>query len=153
MSGDDYEKYLEKARRYCTTAEKCDADVRTYLYKQNVDNNIIANIIDRLKNENYIDEERYVRAFVSDAYRFNKWGRQKIRFALSTKGISGRHVEQALSEIDEEEYLSVLKRLLETKAKSISRKSDDERRFALQRLGLSRGFEWDYIIMILDSEF
>lgn len=36
----------------------------------------------RLETESYIDEARYARAFVNDKFRFDHWGRIKIRYAL-----------------------------------------------------------------------
>ena len=37
--------------------------------------------------EKYIDESRFAKAYVNDKYKFNKWGRIKIRFELSKSAL------------------------------------------------------------------
>jgi regulatory protein len=76
---------LEKARQYCDYEERCIHDVRNKLYQWSVQSELIDKIILRLENENYIDEDRYVRAFALGKLRNNKWGRNKILFALRSK--------------------------------------------------------------------
>ena len=141
MEAEDFEKYLSKAQSYCSRAEKCESDVRTYLYKQGVDAKDIAKIVDRLVDDKFVDNARYARAFVSDAFKFNKWGRLKIRQALLAKGISEKLMSEPLSGIDETEYMSLLESLLRTKLKSV--RGDDEYKLkpSVFRFAYSRGFE------------
>ncbi|MBR5983647.1 MAG: RecX family transcriptional regulator [Bacteroidales bacterium] len=141
MESEDFEKYLSKAQAYCSRAEKCESDVRTYLYKQGVDAKTIARIVDSLVDDKFVDNARYARAFVSDAFKFNKWGRLKIRQALLAKGISEKLMSQPLYEIDETEYMSLLKSLLLNKLKTV--RDDDEYKVkaSVFRFAYSRGFE------------
>ena len=145
MESEDFEKYLSKAQSYCSRAEKCESDVRTYLYKQGVDTKDIARIVDSLVADKFVDNARYARAFVSDAFKFNKWGRLKIRQALLAKGISERLMLQPLLEIDETEYMSLLENLLRAKLKSV--RDDDEYKVkaSIFRFAYSRGFEPDLV--------
>ena len=141
MDAEEFEKYLFKAQAYCSRAEKCESDVRTYLYKQHVDSEIISKVIESLVEDKFVDNERYARAFVSDAFKFNKWGRLKIRQALLAKGISDKIMAEPLSEIDESEYMSLLESLLKSKLKSV--RGDDEYKVkaSVFRFAYSRGFE------------
>ncbi len=141
MESEEFEKYLSKAQSYCSRAEKCESDVRTYLYKQGVDTKVIARIVASLVDDKFVDNARYARAFVSDAFKFNKWGRLKIRQALLAKGISEKLMLQPLSEIDETEYKSLLESLLRAKLKSV--RDDDEYKLkaSVFRFAYSRGFE------------
>ena len=141
MDAEGFEKYLLKAQSYCSRAEKCESDVRTYLYKQHVASETIEKIVDSLKGDKFVDNERYARAFVSDAFKFNKWGRLKIRQALLAKGISDKIMAEPLSEIDETEYMSLLESLVKAKLKSV--RGDDEYKVkaSVFRFAYSRGFE------------
>ena len=141
MESEDFEKYLSKAQSYCSRAEKCESDVRTYLYKQGVDAKVIARIVDSLVDDKFVDNARYARAFVSDAFKFNKWGRLKIRQALLAKGISEKLMLQPLSEIDETEYMSLLESLLRTKLKSVHDDDEYKLKASVFRFAYSRGFE------------
>ena len=141
MESEEFEKYLSKAQSYCSRAEKCESDVRTYLYKQGVDAKDIARIVDSLVDDKFVDNARYARAFVSDAFKFNKWGRLKIRQALLAKGFAEKLISEPLSGIDETEYMLLLESLLRTKLKSV--RDDDEYKLkaSIFRFAYSRGFE------------
>lgn len=150
MEKEEFEKYLFKAQAYCSRAEKCEMDVRTYLMKQHIDSADIAKIIDSLKEDRFVDNERYARAFVSDAFKFNKWGRMKIRQALFQKGIPEKLMAEPLSEINDDEYLALLENLMKSKLKST--KNDDEYKLkaSVFRFAASRGFEMDLIEKVWD---
>ena len=107
-------------------------------------------VVERLTKERYIDEERYARAFVKDKIRYNKWGRRKVQQALWMKHISDDIQQQVLDEIDEKEYLDVLRPLLKQKRKSIKAESDYELNQKLVRFALSRGFGFDIIRQCMD---
>ncbi len=141
MQNEDFEKYLIKSQAYCSRAEKCESDVRTYLFKQHVDSDVVEKIIDSLKEDKFVDNDRYARAFVSDAFKFNKWGRLKIRQALLAKGISDKVMAEPLSEIDESAYMSLIESLLKSKLKTA--RGDDEYKIkaSVFRFAYSRGFE------------
>ncbi|MFI3296811.1 MAG: regulatory protein RecX [bacterium] len=131
-----------KATTYCYKSEKCIAEVREKLYAWGITNNRDSElIINFLLEENFINEERYANAYVRDKFRFNKWGRKKISMMLYSKQIDNVTIREALTEIDEEEYLSTLKELLEAKATKISATSEYEKQSKLFKFALSRGFE------------
>ena len=98
-----------------------------------------------LLKEKYIDENRYCRCFVSDKFRYNKWGKNKIAQALWQKKISKDVFDVWLNEIDEQEYIDVLKELIAAKKKSIKAKSSYELNGKLIRFALGRGFEMEMI--------
>ena len=70
----------------------------------------------RLKEkEDFIDEERFTFAFANGKFRNNKWGRNKISYALHKKQIPDLTIQIALNSIDEEEYIKTLKAVLSSK--------------------------------------
>lgn len=132
---------LKRMEAYCSTAEHCRAEIAEKLQRMGVAHDAAERIINRLAQDRYIDEERFCRAFVNDKYRFAKWGKMKIGQALRQKKISPALCRSYLDEIDEEEYLSILRKLLAAKRKSIRAKSEYELNAKLIRFALSRGFE------------
>ena len=135
------EEALNRMAAYCSTAEHCKAEVNEKLQKWGLPYEVINRIIDRLVVEKFIDEERYCRAFVNDKFRFAKWGKMKIAQGLYMKKIPSDVAWRHLNEIDEEEYLSILRDLLASKRKSIHAKDDYELNGKLMRFAVSRGFE------------
>lgn len=141
---------LSRVAAYCSTAEHCRAEIAEKLQRWSVAYDAIDRIIARLEQERYIDEERFCRAFINDKYRFAKWGKMKIGQALQLKKISSSVYWSFLNEIDEEEYLSILRGLLTAKRKSIHADTEYELNGKLIRFALSRGFEMKDIRRCID---
>lgn len=145
----EQEAYLQLAA-LCAQAEHCQQEMRDKMRRWGLDETVQNRIIDRLIKERYVDDERYARAFVKDKIRYNKWGRRKVQQALWMKRIDADIQQQVLDEIDEKEYLDVLRPLLRQKRKTIKAENDYELNRKLLRFALSRGFGFDIIRQCLD---
>ena len=145
----EQEAYLQLAA-LCAQAEHCQQEMRDKMRRWGLDETVQNRIIDRLIKERYVDDERYARAFVKDKIRYNKWGRRKVQQALWMKRIDADIQQRVLDEIDEKEYLDVLRPLLKQKRKSIKAESDYELNQKLLRFALGRGFGFDIIRQCLD---
>ncbi|KAA6332358.1 Regulatory protein RecX [termite gut metagenome] len=132
---------LNHMATYCSKAEHCHADICEKLRRQELGEDAIERILSRLEAEGFIDEKRYTRSFVNDKFRFAKWGKMKIRQALFFKQIPSGVVEKGLGELNENEYLSVLRELIEKKKKSIQDENEYEQKGRLIRFALGKGFE------------
>ena len=147
----EQEAYLQLAA-LCAQAEHCQQEMRDKMRRWELDETAQNRIVARLVEERYIDDERYARAFVKDKIRYNKWGRRKVQQALWLKHIDSEIQQRVLDEIDEKEYLDVLRPLLKQKRKSIRAMSDYELRQKLVRFALGRGFGFDIIRQCLDVD-
>ena len=147
----EQEAYLQLAA-ICAQAEHCEQEMRDKMKRWEIDETVQNRIIDRLTKERYIDNERYARAFVKDKIRYNKWGLRKVQQALWMKRIDQDIQQRVLDEIDEKEYLDVLRPLLKQKRKSIKADSDYEMNQKLVRFALSRGFTFDIIRQCLNVD-
>ena len=145
----EQEAYLQLAA-LCAQAEHCQQEMRDKMRRWGLDETVQNRIIDRLIKERYVDDERYARAFVKDKIRYNKWGRRKVQQALWMKRIDADIQQRVLDEIDEKEYLDVLRPLLRQKRKTIKAENDYELNRKLLRFALSRGFGFDIIRQCLD---
>ena len=147
----EQEAYMQLAA-LCAQAEHCQQEMRDKMRRWELDETVQNRIIDRLIKERYVDDERYARAFVKDKIRYNKWGRRKVQQALWQKRIDADIQQRVLDEIDEKEYLDVLRPLLKQKRKSIRAANDYELNQKLARFALSRGFTFDLIRQCLDVD-
>jgi regulatory protein len=111
-----------------------------------------AEVMDRLIKERYVDDERFARAFIYDKIRYNKWGRRKVEQALWTKRIDDSISKPLLDEVDDEEYLSILRPLLKQKRKSTKADSEYELTMKLIKFAISRGFTMDIIKQCIEVE-
>lgn len=147
----EQEAFLQLAA-LCAQAEHCEQEMRDKLKRWGFDESVQNRIIERLVRERYIDNERYARAFVKDKIRYNKWGRRKVQQALWLKRIDKDIQQRVLDEIDDNEYLSVLRPLLKQKRKTVRAESDYELNQKLVRFALGRGFTFDIIRQCLDVD-
>lgn len=115
-----------------------------------MDDKAQASVMERLVSEHYVDDERYCRAFVREKIRYNKWGRRKVEQALWMKHIDDDIRRSILDEIDENEYISVLRPMLQQKRKSVRAASDYECRTKLMHWALGRGFDMGIIRQCMD---
>lgn len=134
------------ATSYCSTAERCTKDLLDKLTRYALNEAETQTILKRLNEEGFLNEARYAKAYVNDAFTFNKWGRLKIRQGLRMKGLPERLIIEALDTLDEEAYASTLLTLLRQKQRQLPGKHGQDVRGRLYRFALGRGFESGVIL-------
>lgn len=147
------EKKITEALHYlqnlCSRQEKCSFDIWQKLQKYDFDQDINDKIIENLTKNNYIDNLRYSNAFVSDKFKFNKWGKLKITAHLKNKQIDDTIIIKALDQIDEHNYKEILKQ--EIIKKNQNKTIDNKQYQKLYRFAQSRGFDNGLIIVTLNK--
>ncbi|MCR4583273.1 MAG: RecX family transcriptional regulator [Prevotella sp.] len=144
------EAYL-RLTALCAQGEHCQYEMTEKMRRWQLSDEAQARVMERLTAERYVDDERYARAFVREKVRYNKWGRRKVQQALWQKHIDEAVQQRALEEIDDEEYLRVLRPLLAQKKRSTRAASAYELNQKLCRFALSRGFSFSLIRQCLDG--
>lgn len=142
----------------CVTAEYCLADMRRKMARWELldkdgdaaDEDAEERILERLVRERFIDESRYAHAFVRDKSRYNRWGRVRIQQELRMRQIPQLIIDDALMEIDADETLDTLRTLIEHKRPTVKGRNDYEVRMKLIRFALSRGYEMDDILKVVE---
>ena len=86
---------------------------------------------------------------MKDKFRFNKWGKIKISYALKQKGISVELINTSLNTIDDGEYEEMLASILKTKLKGLKYEFEYEKQGKLFNFAQSRGFESQVIYRIV----
>lgn len=147
------------AERYCSGAEHCCLEVRQMLERRKAESADIERIIRYLIKEGYIDESRYAAAFVHDKVRFAKWGRAKIAQALWQKRIPQGVADAALASIDEDEYMTALRDVAQSRYRQTKGATEYERKIKTMKSVCSRGYESALVRRVLsvpdtpDTEF
>ena len=147
----EQEAYLTLAA-LCAQAEHCQHEMLEKMQRWELDDEAQARVMQRLVSERYVDDERYARAFVKDKVRYNKWGRRKVEQALWQKHIAEDIRQRALDEVEDGEYLSVLRPLLKQKRRTVKAQNDYELNQKLMRFALGRGFTFDIIRQCISVE-
>lgn len=144
---------LAKAQDWCAYQERCQQEVRDKLYSYGLHHNDVENLISKLISDNYINEERFAKAYVGGKFRIKKWGRNKIKAGLRARKISEYCIRSGFKEIDEEEYIKTLKKLLDVKSKLLKEKNAIRKKYKLLSYAGSKGYEQTLIMEILNEDF
>jgi regulatory protein len=140
------EKALQKLRHYCGYQERSHAEVKQKLYSLGLFEKEAEELISRLIEDGYLNEERFAISYASGKSRNNGWGRIKIRHGLEQKGISKYCILKALQSLDESEYIAGFQRIADKKWLSLrSEKNIFVKKNKWQQFLLQRGFEQSVI--------
>lgn len=131
----DTKVFLERAARYCAGAEHCVVDVAQLLARLGANDVQIDEVIGILQKQQYLDEQRYCRAFVHDKVAFQAWGRMKIIMSLRAKHLPEQEIQQALDDMDETVYASNIRKAIQSK------RGQDKQKII--RFMLQRGYTFD----------
>lgn len=153
----NFENILARARRYCAYQERCVKEVTDKLRGWNAGPGEAQKVIGMLKEEGFLDEERYARIYVRGHFRNKHWGKTRITYELKGKGIPEDIILSALEEIGEEEYLDALKELLMKKSREIKDTNALRKKQKLVSFAVRKGFEYALVMElagdILSFEF
>ena len=147
----EQEAFLQLAT-LCAQAEHCRYEMDERMRRWGLDDEARSRVVERLVAGRYVDDERYARAFVRDKVRYNHWGRRKVEQALWQKRIDESIRQQVLDEVEDSEYVSVLRPLLRQKRKTTRAATEYELNGKLVKFALSRGFTFDVIRQCMDVD-
>ncbi|MHB8258893.1 MAG: regulatory protein RecX [Bacteroidia bacterium] len=143
---------LLKARDWCAYQERCQQEVRDKLYSYGLKTDDVENLIAQLIDENFVNEERFAKAYAGGKFRIKKWGRVKIRQELKARRISDYCIKKGMAEIEWSDYIKTLKNLLTKKAKELKEKSPIKKKYKLVRYAISKGYEQDLVFELLKDD-
>lgn len=127
--------------RYCVYRERCHKEVESKLREMRMIPEAREVILMHLMEHDFLNEERFAKAFARGKFSIKKWGREKIKRELQFRGISAYNIKSAMKQIDEDEYLKTLEQTATKKAALINESDPFKKRHKLAQYLLSRGFE------------
>ena len=107
----DYNLILNKIKRFCAYQERCHKEVIIKLNSIYAKNDQIPKIVSVLIKENYLNETRYAIQYANGKFRIKNWGKVKIKYNLRQNNISEWNINNALKEINENEYNKIFNSL------------------------------------------
>ena len=134
-----------KAQLSCAYQERCQQEMRDKLYEWGLFSNDVENIIANLISDNFLNEERFAKAYAGGKFRIKKWGRIKIRIELKKRKISDYFIRKGMLEIEESDYLKTLKEIIAKKLKETTKGKIQIRNYKAAQYAISRGFESDLV--------
>ena len=145
------EQAIQKLRQYCAYQERSHSEVVKKLYELGVWRQEHDEIIASLIEDDYLNEERFAKAFVGGKFRMKDWGRKRIYYGLKEKGIGEYLIKKAMKEIDEESYRETLRELAEKKYESLKGEQYLVRKKKTIDFLLQKGFEPELVTGVVNS--
>lgn len=139
----DSQLLWSKASAYCARAEHCEQELRQKIRLWSGESEVSEEdaIIDRLYEHNFLNEERYCRAYAHDKLRYSKWGKHKIIMMLRSKGLSSQSIEVGIQALPMDEYEAIKSQLEASKRRQLGAEAETyEGRMKLLRFMASHGF-------------
>jgi regulatory protein len=142
---------LVKAEHFCAYQERSQQEVRDKLYEWGLWPDAVEQTISKLIEGNFLNEDRFAKAYAKGKFGQKAWGKIKIKQGLKFKRVPDVLIKKALLTIDADDYLAALTRVLEKKAALLSEKNAIKRRYKLQQYAMGRGYEADLVADVLKA--
>lgn len=114
---------LDRARNFCALSEQCEDAVRQKLVTWGASPAESDDVVARLYDEHYLDDERYARAYCESKILHQHWGRQKVLYQLRLKHLPRAAVDSGMAAVSDEAYFAVLTDVAEKKLRELTSNS------------------------------
>ena len=132
---------LQKLARYCAYQERCVQELEQKMKTFEVTPSDYPFYLEWLRENNYLNEARFVEIFVRSKFNQKSWGRTKINYELRKRGISASLLASAWDVIDDADYIEKARALLKKKKDEIKTGTSPQRYQKCYNFGLSKGYE------------
>ena len=146
-----YKEGLLRAAGLCSRQEQCSGVIHDKLLLWGLSEKDAEKVLKKLREEKYLDDERFARFFTRDKLRFNGWGPRKITYALRQKHLAKSIIEEALAEIEKNSWQEKCNELIRAKARGLKEKDTYSRKGKLFRFAAGRGFDPEQIYRSMEA--
>ncbi|ADU29235.1 recombination regulator RecX [Evansella cellulosilytica] len=137
---DVLDKAFQKTLNYISYRMRSEKEVFTYLKDLEISPEDAHNLIDRLKDLNVLDDLMFAEAFVRTKKNTQKKGPFIIEQELYEKGISQKHIDQAMKQYPMEEQLENAMVIISKKKSGYKSDSQKQKKQKMHQFLLQRGF-------------
>jgi regulatory protein len=150
---DQYVRAKQRALDYLAHKPRTEEEVRRKLRRQDIPDPVVEDVVARLYELSYLDDEAYAQDYVRNRFASKKYGPVRIRRELVKRGIDRHTAEAAVDELFAEKDMQAVAR--EHAEKRWARLADEDdprrRKQKLYRYLRRRGFTSATITPLLDQ--
>lgn len=146
-----YEAYY-KCIKYINTKLRTQKEIRDYLQKNEFDSNLIKDVIKKLKDDKYLDDDIYSKAYIHDQIILKMIGPYKIKKDLLKLGINADVINSNLNVYTKEIEFEKLNRLIPKQINSNKNKSSYVLKNKVLNDMINKGFTKEYIEYVLENQ-
>ena len=144
----------QRAFRYLGRRQHSTSELRIKLKQKGYETEFINEVLDDLKQKNYLDDTKFAEMFVEEKIKLKLWGEQKLRGELIKRGIKSEIISDVLRNkiTDEDKLNNAL--IIASKKYDILRNRKVENDVIKRKLFTflnSRGYNYDVIKEVCDK--
>lgn len=126
-------------------------ELRDYLKNKEEDTIIIEEVIDKLIDYKYLDDDRFTKAFIKDKLNFTNWGDYKIKNELKRLGVNEEIIYNNMTSIDDNIFYERINKIID-KDISINKKySGIKLKNKIYNHLLTLGYSKEKVISIINN--
>lgn len=141
----DINMAIERLKNYCAIQDRCQLDVIQKMREWGLLDATQDHLLELLIEGQYVNEERYSRAFCRGKFKMKKWGKLRIINELKKKRISDVCIANGLEEIDDIEYRRVLNNIYQRQKERIKEKNHFIKKKKIATYLINKGYESDLV--------
>jgi len=152
---DNFDKFFNRALRFLSFRPRSEKEMLDYLKKKQVDDLNSRKIIDKLKENKFLNDEEFARWWAEQRTLVKPRAWRVIKIELKQKGISKEIIEE-LAQDTEFKLQNDLEMAIKLAQKRLPRYKNLPKQEIYQKLGrhlASKGFDWETVKKSIDEIF
>jgi regulatory protein len=122
------------------------SEMKKALARRCEDEKLVRTVMDRLKRENLLNDERYAKQFTRNRTESRKQGQFRIARELRARGVPDRHIETAIKDSEQDtDPRKLIRQRIDRKLRLWRGEIDQKKTASLYRSLLAAGFSSDLI--------
>ncbi|MYL35277.1 recombination regulator RecX [Pontibacillus yanchengensis] len=142
---DNFHKTFSLALNYLSYRMRSEKEIRTYLWEKEVDEEKIEYVVNRLKQEGYLNDKEFAEALVRTRMQTSSKGPMLVKKELIEKGLTANMAEDALVHYPYDVQLDKAMKWVQKNLRLDGRKSYKEQLQKVQQTLMQKGFPKDVI--------
>ena len=126
-------------------------ELRDYLKNKEEDTIIIEEVIDKLIDNKYLDDDRFTKAFIKDKLNFTNWGDYKIKNELKRLGVNEEIIYNNISNIDDNIYYERINKIIDKDISTNKKYSGIKLKNKIYNHLLTLGYSKEKVISIINN--
>lgn len=148
---DGYEVALQRAIHFVEYRPRTESEVRSNLQKHEVQEEVIAAVLERLRAGGLVDDARFAQSWVENRSAFRPRSRKALAIEMRRKGLDGEAIEQALADVDQDEEENLAYLAAQKQARKLEKLERMEFRQKLGNFLARRGFNYAIIQVVVEK--
>lgn len=157
---DQFDKFYALCLRFLSFRPRSEKEIRDYLARRNAEPVIVSQVVTKLKEQSFLNDEEFARIWVESRNRSKPRSQKLLRFELKQKGIDLEIIDQLLTSDPSAPFragqrqltdLELAKKIIDKKISKLKNLGKQEVYKKIGGLLSRRGFNWDTIKQAVDE--